>query len=76
MRVLYRETERLTEMVLKYQGLGYQKLCYLKEQKKNINFISKRRAQCTTNAQISAVDAYLKSKLRVYSTATADKVSL
>ena len=75
-QVLQRETERLAEMVLNYQGLGCQKLCYLKGYKKNINFISKRRAQSTINAKISAMDAYLKSKLRVYSKTTIDKVSL
>ena len=63
-------------MILNYQGLGCQKLCHLKGYNKNIHFISKRRAQSTINAQISAMDAYLKSKLRVCSTTTADKVYL
>ena len=63
-------------MIPNYQGLGCQKLCYLKGYKKNIHFRSKRRAQSTINAQISAMDVYLKSKLRVYSKTTIDKVSL
>ena len=52
------------------------KAVLLERVQKNIHFKSKRRAQSTINAQISAMDVYLESKLRVYRKTTIDKVSL